>query len=150
MNDEQIQGFKDIAKNNLRVHGNLTPVFILESRDGNMDVIAPDFSSDESKQESADEISNMLESGNFKSFLQISEAWSVRVDEDKDPFKTRPSLHPNKIECVILMYKEDTGNGFMIQIPFKKINGNYRFEEEMRTETEDSKNLGGLFWDMWR
>lgn len=149
MNEKTLKDLKKIAINNLKRDDCVLPMYILESRNKGMVVIQADFSDINAKVVSMKRIKVMLESGNFKSFFHVSEAWAVMGD-DLDLENVIPSEHPNRIEVVFFTYKQDDGSGYVSQIPFVKVGDKYQFREEKKFESDKCGELGGPLWDVWK
>ena len=64
--------------------------------------------------------------------MQICEGWVVCLNEEDESKadllsgKTRPSEHPDKSEAIVMTYKNELGDGFMLQIPFTKKDEDFR------------------------
>lgn len=154
MEQKLINTFIRIARENLKKFKHLVPIVFLEERDGQITMVAMegDFNSQQVKEKYANKMRNLLETGNFKSFLFISEAWTIKrknLSED-DAHKIRPSEQPDRIETIIITYKEDMGEGFMQSSPFSREGEEIKFLQSERFKTNDNNTLAGRFWDVWR
>lgn len=156
MKQELISDLLETAKTNLVRDGSLQSVFILEKRNNDVEVIAVDFSTKIKKQISLGMIKKELLTGVYISYLCINEAWGVMLDKDENvnissTINIKPSEHPDRQEIIVGIYKDEKGNGMLIQIPFTRDENNkvMGFLEENKQEILNNADVGGNLWDVW-
>lgn len=147
---EQVNLFKEKAKQLLMMEGNVAPVVFGFLASGAIIVAEMSFETYEEKQAKFSALKKLLKEKGATACVTVFEAWylpkeKIRNNRDMVP----PSEHPEREEAILVEGKIP-GRSYSVIIPFARNNGKIEFKEEIVGDTDEGHSvednlLKGLF-----
>ena len=131
---------KERIKNTLIRDGYHSNMAFLENRSGGMVILSLKMND---KTKMVEILRKELHSGQYKSYIFVNEAWMVAV-KGKKMINVPPSVHPDKVECLVISYQDEVGEKQIYIVQFHRENGMIIIDNE-----ESSDKFGGFF-DVWK
>ena len=150
MKYKQLKELKEIAKKIMEVEGKHAPQIIMEDNNGETTLIVIPYENDFQKNIQFSLIKGKVMSGDYKSATFIHEAWMVKRGAEDEPLTKKPSECDDKIEALILVYKDlhnELEQSFIM--PFERKGKRIIWEKETEATNKQAK-MSGKVWDMLR
>lgn len=141
METQKLLELKEKIKKTLIRDGYHSNMAFLENRTGGMVILSLQM---KDKIQMISILRKELQSGQYKSYVFVNEAWMVMAKKGEGMPNIPPSIHPDKVECLVISYQDEFGEKQIYIVKFHREDGIIVIDNE-----ESSDKFGGLF-DAWK